>query len=155
MVLSSTRLFGKIVFAYHVGDHLLLWIALTWFKLLILYSCESTWKLKDSWPMKPRRLKRWRLLKKGNFPLIVMILLTLQFLFQLYSIDGTKFLIAWSGFTWEERYDIPTGIIQSWEEEKLLKTPSPNKWMQQHYSYNKSYQNSDYIFLMHFTLRCK
>jgi hypothetical protein len=62
MVLSSTRLFGKIAFAYHVGDHLLLWIAQTWFKLLILYSCESTWKLQDPWPMKPRRLKRWRLL---------------------------------------------------------------------------------------------
>ncbi|EFX80752.1 hypothetical protein DAPPUDRAFT_318342 [Daphnia pulex] len=41
------------------------------------------------------------------------------------SIDRTKFLIAWSGFTWEERHDIPTKVIESWEKEKLLQTPSP------------------------------
>jgi hypothetical protein len=34
---------------------------------------------------------------------------------------------VYAGFTWKERYDIPTKIIESWEEEKLLKTPSPKK----------------------------
>jgi hypothetical protein len=34
---------------------------------------------------------------------------------------------VYAGFTWKERYDIPTKIIESWEEKKLMKTPSPKK----------------------------
>jgi hypothetical protein len=85
------------------------------------------------------------------------ITLTLQYFLQLYSIDGTKFLVAWSGLTQGLRGENDVTFQRSFRKlgrGEILENSESQKMNAEtsHSSYYKSDQNSDYIFLMHFTL---